>query len=121
MIVGLGLDVVAVARVAQALARHGDRFLARCFSCGELSRPSDPEHVAGLFAAKEAAFKALGSGWGQGIGFHHVVLAKDHAGKPHLAFRGPAQDLAQALGVQRIHVSVSHERLLAVAVVILEG
>lgn len=121
MIVGLGLDVVEVTRVAQALARHGDRFLARCFNREELSRPSDPEHVAGLFAAKEAAFKALGTGWGQGIGFHHVVLAKNHAGKPSLAFRGVAQDLARALGVHHIHVSITHQRLVAIAVVILEG
>lgn len=121
MIVGLGLDVVEVARIAQALARHGDRFLARCFTPGELSRPSDPQHVAGLFAAKEAAFKALGTGWGQGIGWHHVVTARDHTGKPHLRFRGAAQNLARTMGVRQIHVSVSHQRLLAVAVVILEA
>ncbi len=121
MIVGLGLDVVAVARVAQALARHGDRFLARCFLPSELSRPSDPEHVAGVFAAKEAAFKALGTGWAQGIGFHHVVVEKDHAGKPHLAFYGALKELARALGVQRAHVSITHHGGLAAAVVILEG
>lgn len=121
MIVGLGLDVMAVARVAQALARHGDRFLTRCFLPGELTRPHDPEHVAGLFAAKEAAFKALGSGWGQGIGWHDVVVERDAAGKPGLAFLGPAQLRAQKLGAHRAHVSISHQRGVAVAVVVLEG
>lgn len=120
MIVGVGLDVVSVVRVAQALARHGDRFLSRCFLPGELTRPHDPEHVAGLFAAKEAAFKALGSGWGQGIGWHHVVLEKDPAGKPNLAFRGPAQLRAQKLSAHRVHVSISHQQGVAVAVVVLE-
>ncbi len=120
MIVGLGLDVVEVARVAQALARHGERFLFRCFLPGELARPHDPEHVAGVFAAKEAAFKALGTGWGQGLGWHDVVVARDAAGKPSLSFRGPAQDVARARGVHQIQVSISHERLFAVAVVILE-
>lgn len=119
MIVGLGLDVVEVARVAQALARHGERFLSRCFLPGELARPEDPEHVAGLFAAKEAAFKALGTGWGEGIGWHHVVVARNGAGKPSLTFRGPAQERMQTLGAQRVLVSISHTDQWAAAVVIL--
>lgn len=120
MIVGLGLDVVEVARVAQALARHGERFLFRCFLPGELARPHDPEHVAGVFAAKEAAFKALGTGWGQGLGWHDVVVERDAAGKPNLTFHGPAQMRAQILGAHRAHVSISHQRAVAVAVVVLE-
>ncbi|MGC8917352.1 MAG: holo-ACP synthase [Thermoanaerobaculum sp.] len=121
MIVGLGLDLVEVSRVAAALSRHGQRFLARVFNPGEVLRPHDPQHVAGLFAAKEAALKALGTGWGRGVGFHHVVVAKDHGGKPRLLLLGPAKSLAETLGVQHMQVSITHERLFAVAVVIFEG
>lgn len=119
MIVGLGLDVVEVARVAQALARHGERFLSRCFLPGELTRPHDPEHVAGLFAAKEAAFKALGTGWGEGVGWHDVVVERDAEGKPNLTFHGPAQERMQTLGAQRVLVSITHTDHWAAAVVIL--
>ena len=68
MIVGLGLDLVAIDRVATLLGRHRERLLARCFAPGEPDRPDDPQHLAGLLAAKEAAFKALGTGWGDGVG-----------------------------------------------------
>jgi holo-[acyl-carrier protein] synthase len=119
MIVGLGVDLVSVERIAQALSRFGEHFLARCFLPGELSRPTDPQHVAGAFAAKEAALKALGTGWGQGVGFHHVLLQKDPQGKPLLCFLGPAQTQAQALGAQRAHLSITHTREMAAAVVVL--
>lgn len=121
MIVGLGVDLVAVGRIAEALRRHGDRLLARCFAPGELTRPWDPEHVAGVFAAKEAALKALGTGWGQGVGWHDVAVAKDEAGRPSLTFSGNAQARAQALGVRQAHLTIAHERTMALAVVVLEA
>lgn len=121
MIVGLGVDLVAVERIAQALARHGDRFLSRCFAPGELSRPHDPEHVAGLFAAKEAALKALGTGWGQGIGFRHVRIDKDSLGKPILRFFGAAAERAKQLGATQMLVSITHTGQVAGAVVILSA
>ncbi len=119
MIVGIGLDLVAVPRMAQTLARFGAHFLARCFAEGELTRPQDPQHVAGAFAAKEAALKALGTGWGQGIGFHHLYLRRDALGQPRLELLGPAKARAQALGVGSVHLSITHTAEVAAAVVVL--
>ena len=121
MIVGIGVDLVPIARAAALLARHGDRFLARCFGPGEVTRPDDASHVAGLLAAKEAAFKALGTGWGEGVGWRDVVVAKNAAGAPLLALGGAAAARAGGLGVVRTHLSIAHAGGLAVAVVILDA
>jgi len=120
MIVGVGVDLVEVGRAARLLARHGGRLLARCFAPGEVSRPADPEHLAGLLAAKEAAFKALGSGWGQGVGWRDPVVERAPGGAPRLALAGRAAERAGALGVRRAHLSITHAGGVAVAVVILE-
>jgi holo-[acyl-carrier protein] synthase len=120
MIVGIGVDLVPVDRAAGLVARHGERFLARCFSPGEVVRPGDPSHVAGLLAAKEAAFKALGTGWGEGVGWRDVAVARNSAGTPSLTFAGDAAARFADLGACRAHVSISHDGGLAVAVVILE-
>jgi len=119
VILGLGLDVVSVARIASAMERFGERFLARCFRPEELLRPGDPQHVAGAFAAKEAALKALGTGWGQGIGFTHLLLTRDAFGKPSLVLLEAAAARARALGAGMVHLSITHTRDLAAAVVIL--
>ncbi|MCS7181973.1 MAG: holo-ACP synthase [Thermoanaerobaculum sp.] len=119
MIVGIGLDLVSVPRLGQVMRRHGTRFLARCFAPGELARPWDPQHVAGLFAAKEAAFKALGTGWGQGVGFLQVLVAKDDWGKPLLSFHGAALERFRQLGASQAHLSLTHTAEMAAAVVIL--
>ncbi len=120
MIVGVGIDVVPVARAAAILARHGSRFLARCFAEGELRRPGG-EHLAGLLAAKEATFKALGTGWGEGVGWRDVVVVAAASGAPGLLLAGGAAAKAAALGVARTHLSIAHDGGVAVAVVILEG
>lgn len=121
MIVGIGVDVVAVARVAGLLERHGERFLRRCLHPDEGRRPADPEHLAGILAAKEATFKALGTGWGEGVGWRSVKVARDAAGAPRLVLRGAAAARAAALAVERTHLSISHTAGVAVAVVVLEG
>jgi holo-[acyl-carrier protein] synthase len=120
MIVGLGLDLVDVERVAAMLARHGGRLLGRCFTAGEASRPADPEHVAGLLAAKEAAFKALGCGWGDGVGWRDPVVVRSAEGAPRLTLTGNAAARAAALGVRHTHLSITHTAGVALAVVILE-
>ena len=109
MIVGLGIDVVEVARLADALCRHGDHFLARVFTERERAA-CDPRADRGLalaarFAAKEACLKALGTSWAEGLGFRDVEGVRR----------------AQALGVSRSHVSLTHQPGLAAAVVILES
>jgi holo-[acyl-carrier protein] synthase len=119
----LGIDLAEVDRVAAALERWGDRFVARVFRAGELSaRRRHPraraEHVAGRFAAKEAAMKALGTGW-RGVSFREIEVRPDPRGKPTLTFHGRALARAQQLGVESVEVSISHSRNAAVAVVAL--
>jgi holo-[acyl-carrier protein] synthase len=120
VIVGLGLDLVEVKRVAAMLTRHGPRFLDRCFAPGEVTRPGDAEHVAGLLAAKEAAFKALGSGWGGGVGWRDPVVERGDTGSPRLVLAGNAAARAEDLGARTLHLSITHTAGVAVAVVILE-
>jgi holo-[acyl-carrier protein] synthase len=111
-----------VPRVAQALSRHGDRLLERVFRGGELRRPpSSPafaEHVAGLFAAKEAAMKALGTGM-KGVAFREVAIARAPGGPPRLALYGRAAVRAKELGAGAAHVTITHTRGMAAAVVLL--
>ena len=120
MIAGVGLDLVGVERTSRLLARHGERLLGRCFAAGEVTRPADAEHVAGLLAAKEAAFKALGTGWAGGVGWRDAVVSRGAAGAPGLRFERAAATRAAALGVRRAHLSITHAAGVAVAVVILE-
>jgi len=121
-VVGIGTDLCEVPRIAEALKRHGDRLLERLFLDGEVRRPrSSPafaEHVAGLFAAKEAAMKALGTGM-LGVAFREIVIVRERGGPPRLAFRGRAARRAEALGVKAAHVTITHTRTLASAVVLL--
>lgn len=121
----LGLDLTEVGRIADALERHGERFLARVFREGEILRSrrhprAFAEHVAGRFAAKEAAMKALGTGWSGGIGFRDVEVGRDAGGAPTLALAGVAAERAKELGVARLHVSLTHTRDHAQAIVVLE-
>lgn len=121
MIVGLGIDAVGVARVARLLDRHPQRLFAHCFQADEVRRPGDAQHVAGLLAAKEAAFKALGTGWGEGVGWRQVVVARLANGQPCLRLEGAAARRAAELGAVCSHLSITHDGGLAIAVVILEA
>jgi len=119
----LGLDLTEIDRVAGVLERHGDRFLARVFRPGEiLARRRHPRalaaHVAGRFAAKEAAMKALGLGW-RGLAFRDIEVGRDARGKPLLAFHGRARERASALDVLSTEVTITHGRDIAAAVVAL--
>jgi holo-[acyl-carrier protein] synthase len=119
----LGLDLTEVDRIAGVLARHGDRFLARIFRDGEIHRArrhprAFAEHVAGRFAAKEAAMKALGLGW-RGLAFRDIEVGRDAHGKPLIAFHGKALERSRALDVLSAEVSITHGRDIAAAVVAL--
>jgi holo-[acyl-carrier protein] synthase len=119
----LGLDLTEVGRVAGVLERHADRFLARVFREGEIRRSrrhprAFAEHVAGRFAAKEAAMKALGTGW-RGIAFHDIEVGRDARGKPLLSFHGRALDRARSLRVVSAEVTITHGRDIAAAIVAL--
>jgi len=123
-ILGLGIDLCEIERIEESLARHGSRFVERICVPGELRIPLGSrriaEHVAGLFAAKEAAMKALGTGM-RGVAFREIAVAREPGGPPRLALVGRARVRADALGVTAAHVSITHGRRDAASVVLLLG
>ena len=117
----LGIDLIEVDRIAGVLERHGERFLARIFRDGEIRRQrrhprAFAEHVAGRFAAKEAAMKALGLGW-RGLAFRDIEIGRDDRGKPLVVFHGKALVRARSLKMTAAEVSITHGRDIAAAVV----
>jgi len=125
MLLGVGVDVVEVARVSSALKRFGDRIENRVFTAAERSecagRVDRDLALAARFAAKEACLKALGTGWAGGVTFRQVEVHRNAAGRPSLRLHDRAAEEAARLGVTAIHVSLSHQPSVAVAVVVLEG
>jgi holo-[acyl-carrier protein] synthase len=125
MITGIGIDVVQNERIRDSIQRFGDRFLNRIYTEGEMEyckRCAQPEiHYAARFAAKEAAFKALGTGWTAGVKWKDVEVVRLPSGKPELHLHGEALKHAMAAGAERFHVSLTHDQLISSAVVILEA
>ena len=125
MIKGIGTDIVEVSRVEGETARHGPEFLQQVFTAAEIEycerRRRKYESYAARFAAKEAFFKALGTGGRDGITWQEIEIVLDGRGRPDLALRGRAKELADERGVTGVHVSLSHSRELAAAVVVLEA
>ncbi len=125
-ILGHGIDFVEIERIAQMASRYGPRFLDRCFTQAEQrycrAHPKRCyEHYAGRFAAKEAALKALGTGWRDGIAWTDVEVVRKPSGEPVLKVTGHAERLAQQKGITQWQVSVSHTAEHAVASVIAAG
>ena len=129
-IIGIGLDLIELSRMERSLHRFGEHFLNRIMADDERSAiPGDPaspsaravSHVAARFAAKEAAVKALGTGFAEGIGPRDVAVRSLPSGKPELVLSGKAREKADALGVKKLHLTLTHTRDNAAAVVILEG
>jgi holo-[acyl-carrier protein] synthase len=125
MIIGIGVDICNVERLAQLRRKYGARFLDRVFTPVEQERcgngPACDERYAARFAAKEAFMKAIGTGWGHGLTFLDIEVATEDTGRPVLTVTGEARQIADRAGVSRIHISLSHERDSAVAFVVLEG
>ncbi|GFH63259.1 MAG: 4'-phosphopantetheinyl transferase [Candidatus Desulfovibrio kirbyi] len=123
MILGLGTDIVELTRIAAMLDKFGRRFIEKILTAAEIAAmpENSPSSLGGRFAAKEAAAKALGSGFSAGITLHHIEIFNDICGAPRLRFLNQAAARVAALGVTRSFVSVSHERTLSVAVVVLEA
>jgi holo-[acyl-carrier protein] synthase len=125
MIVGTGIDIVETLRVAQALKRHGERFSKRVYTPAEIAYcerfKNQAERYAARFAAKEAAFKALGTGWRDGVRWLDVEVTHLPSGKPELVLTGRARELARELGVKCTAVSISHSDRYVVAQVIFES
>jgi len=124
MIVGTGVDMVAVKRIQGAVDRHGDRFLKKIFTPAELeysrNRARMFEHLAARFAAKEGVLKALGTGAARGATLRDVEVVNDELGKPTIRLHGHTRCLADEQQVRRIHLSISHTDDLAIAQVVME-
>ncbi len=125
MIVGTGTDVAEVTRIRHCIARHGERFLARVFTPGEIAYcqhkgRSAAESFAARFAAKEAGAKALGTGIACGVSWLQLEVTRLDHSRPTLLFHGQAAERVAAMGVRAVHLSLSHGRAIAVATVILE-
>ncbi|MBZ5694488.1 MAG: holo-ACP synthase [Acidobacteriia bacterium] len=125
MIVGLGLDIAEIDRIEAAITRHGAPFLERLFTPAEVSycesHKNRYERYAARFAVKEAAMKALGTGWRRGVRWRDIEVTREPSGKPGLRLEGVAQEFADRLGVKRISVSITHSGNLALAQVIFES
>ena len=124
MLLGLGTDLIETRRVQQSIDRFGDRFLERIFSPWEIAycqrKKNAAESFAARFAAKEAGAKALGTGISRGVTWKEFEVKRETSGRPSLHLSGRAAELARAMGVKRIQLSLTHSRDLAMAVAVLE-
>lgn len=125
MILGIGTDIADIKRLEDALRQHGTRFRDRVFTAQEVlycePKPRSVQHYAGRFAAKEAAFKALGTGWAKGLSWHDVEVFPGQNGPPVIQFHGLALEFFSDRGGKFVHLSISHTDLYAVAFVVLES
>ena len=125
MIVGLGVDIAEVDRIEAAIRRHGEAFLKRVFTEAEIAycerHRNRFERYAGRFAAKEAAMKALGTGWRRGVRWVDIEVTRNSAGKPSLALSGRAKEVADSLHVKHISLSITHSGNTALAEIIFEN
>ena len=124
MIVGTGIDIAEVGRIRETIERHGERFLKRIFTEGEIqyceSKANRVERYAARFAAKEAGMKAIGTGWNHGVRWRDLEVARKPGGRPMLLLHGKAAEFAAKLGTNNIALSLTHTAEQAMAQVILE-
>ena len=125
MIVGTGIDLIEVIRIAKAMERYGDRFLNRIYTPDEIrycnSKANRIERFAARFAAKEAAMKALGTGLGRGVTWQQMQVGHAFGGRPTILFTGEAARFAAKLECKQACLSLSHTSEHAIAQVILEN
>ncbi|MBN2320285.1 MAG: holo-ACP synthase [Acidobacteria bacterium] len=125
MIIGTGVDIVGIDRIRRVTERQKDRFIHRVFTPAEqcfCNRFRDPApHFAARFAAKEALFKALGTGWAKGVTWLDVEVQRQDRQAPVMVLHGEAEKQGARLEVSRVHLSLSHSDQWAVAMVILEN
>jgi len=126
VVLGLGVDLIEIERVAEALERKsGPRFEKRVFTAGEIeycrSMSNPYPHFAARFAAKEAVMKAFGTGWSAEVNWQGIEVVRDKLGKPHIKFNDKTAELANKLGARVAQVSLSHDKGRAMAVALLTG
>jgi len=121
---GLGVDSIELQRIARVYGEYDERFLNRIFAPEEREyalRFEDPvPRLAARFAAKEACMKALGTGWSHGVRWRDIVVVNERSGRPVMKLLGKARDVAESLSVTKIHMTITHNRDYATALVILE-
>jgi holo-[acyl-carrier protein] synthase len=125
MVLGVGTDLIETKRIQESIDRYGERFLERVFTAGEIAycmrkKKNAAESFAARFAAKEAGAKALGTGISRGITWRELEVRREASGRPTLHLSGRAAELAKAMGVRRVQLSLTHSRELAMAVVVAE-
>lgn len=123
MVTGMGIDMIETRRVASKIAKESG-FREKVFSVNEIryceAKTNKAEHYAARFAAKEAFFKALGTGWKNGTAFNEVEITNDESGKPEIVFLGETLITIREMAIGKISVSLSHLKDIAAAVVIIE-
>ena len=124
-VIGIGVDLVEVARIEHSLGRFGERFLQRVFTKGEIdycrSMPHPARHFAARFAAKEAVSKAFGTGIGKSMGWKEIDVQRKSTGEPFLVLSGRAEELAIQRNVRASFISLSHTENHAVATIVIDG
>jgi len=124
MVIGTGIDIVEITRFRKILAGSGERFLMRVFTSDEqrfcMARRDPAPHFAVRFAAKEAVFKALGTGWAKGVSWLDIEVRRQGHDAPAIILHGAAQKIATAKGVATVHLSLTHTDNWAAATAILE-
>ena len=125
MVLGIGVDLIEVARIRHNIERYGDRFLNRIYTADERAYSSAKgnaaERYAVRFAAKEAAMKAIGTGWREGVTWQDFQVRNEPSGRPVLLLSGVARRIAAQMGVERTSLSLTHTAEMAFAIVILES
>jgi holo-[acyl-carrier protein] synthase len=125
MIVGMGIDIAEVKRIAAVIESQRERFLQRVYTPAEVAYceqfKNRYERFAGRFAAKEAAMKALGTGWRRGVRWVDLEVVRELSGRPTLSLNGEARKIADALGVKNISITITHTADQAIAQVIFEN
>ena len=112
----VGIDIIEIDRVADVIARHGDRFLQRVYTADEIAHCRGRiSELAARFAAKEAVMKMLGTGWRGGVEWTDIETLPDPLGKPLVALHGATAKLAESLGITHVLVSISHAGEYAIA------
>lgn len=124
MIFGIGTDIVRVERIREDVSRFGDRFVERILTAAELlefhQNANQANFLARRFAAKEAAVKAMGTGFSNGVHLRDIEVTHDARGKPLLKFHGGAQQFMLDKHISVAHISLADEQDHAVAFVTLE-
>ena len=128
MIIAIGIDLAEVDRIKAALENPvtGTRFRNRVYTDGEQAycearRAGKYQSYAARFAAKEATMKSLGRGWGPYVGWLDVEVVRPRGSRPEIVLHGKAKEYADSLGIQRLHLALTHTAMLAEAVVVAEG